>query len=296
MKGHHTVYLPEGMEDKPENWYIPKGSVKVTDKCVPATHTSTGKDVYECALCDAEIEVTLPKLTTVDLIIDADSAISEGAVLVNGGKVTFTVKIKANNLTATSIFAEFKYNKNALKFIESESSIANIFDIEGKITTQSAFGNNTDGTDGIVRIYADASNDAAGNIGEKDLSGNEILFATLTFEIKKDFYNNVMNQSIDTTISGDIEVFALDDEETAVTAATATATDTISVVRLGSLNGDEKIDAVDLMTIRDIINAKEYDACADFDFDGDVDVADYVVLRQYYVSAKSYNDFFNPAA
>ena len=280
--GQHTIYK-DG-----DNWVIGAGSVKLEDECSAPTYTSTGLDVYECGVCEERFEIVVPKETGIDMTITADSAINAGAALINGGKVVFTVKINVSDLDATLLMSDFVYNKDVLTFVSAD--VAGIFDVEGEIATQAVVGNDTPG---VVTIMASASKTADGKIAEKTLSG-EVVIATLTFEISKSFYDDEIFVDGDVTIVG-ADATDMDD------AITAVADKTVEVAQLGNINGDLDIDLIDVLAIRNIIDANidaeedavVYDALADFDMDGDVDVADYIAFQQYMVSGKSYNQYFD---
>ena len=289
--GHHTVYYNETTE----TWVIPADAKLVKEECVAPTHTAEGKNVYLCGLCDEKIEVTLDKLSGIEMEITAQSGIFEGAHIVNGGKVQFVIKLNVADIDASMLQAQFVYNADVLKFESAE--VAPIFDAyneknELAVKTETVYNAIVEDDMGGLTIISDASNTADGKAVDANLNG-EIAYAVLTFSVsEKAYYSD--GAPVTEYIMGAVTELTNTDHE--ITASEIAGTE-FDIHKIGSINGDKYINTVDALAIKQIMFGElkdaegkviEYLAEADIDKDGQITLNDYVQLRKYLIYEVEY--------
>ena len=282
--GHHSVYFDE----ENDTWVIPADAVKLTDKCVAPTHTDAGKDVYECAVCDAEIEVPVAKLTGIELNVSVDNGLVAGANIVTGGYVTFTVKFNASDVDATSLVAKLAFNKDYLIYdsIVVEDIFAS-FDEEGNPVSVTNVGE-VWAENGVLTFMVDASNDTTGAPVDVNFNG-EYTLAKVTFRVNP----ALVDEFVDFATALEEEVTATADfyNTDAETLVAAADTCDYAVNCIGNVNGDTAINAIDALVIRMIIGGTyeiddeivDYVAELDFDMDGEITALDYAAIQRYII-------------
>ncbi len=312
----YEMFLCVNCNDQKITSYTPatghsETGVEDPKKQVPATHTTTGLKVWTCSHvdantgkpCGADVSKVLPVIPGLNITIVADNAIANGYELVNGGKVQFTVSLETIDLMATSLLTTFTYDAMVLEFESAE--IVDIFgegtynDYHANVVVEKT-GNVVTAKNGTLILSSYADYTAEGKVQDVKISG-KTAYAVLTFKINKDAVGE--NAVLTAT---EIELLNIKGEKPVATVVDDTETDVIDVSsapvvieQLGNVNGGADINSIDTVAIRKMFKGEYlddagkqifYNAKADVDMDGDVDLEDFAELNKYLIGAISYAD------
>jgi hypothetical protein len=162
------------------------------------------------------------------------------------------------------------------------------------------------GTGNSVELFIHVENAKDGAPQNAELT-NRTALITLYFQVNPDFYDVAVKNTISEATSlqfGDISVLEYDAEKNTPKQLTAIVTDTqapvagypevnggayvITVYKLGDLNLNGTVTDFDAILVEEMAFATGYDAQADIDKDGDVDLVDFMYMKQYVIEAINY--------
>ena len=245
-----------------------------------------GESVYKC-VCGAT-KTEYPTFEGIKVSFDYDSAIYEGAAVVNGGLVVLNVYLEGTEAKVETIQINLAYDADRLTYVSQSWSL---------FETAIATCNNGVGTILLDGKEGDTSEYSAVTINGKVLVG-QIVF-------RVDDYDDVLAPDADidatsTTISftgvsaltpENPEDINADGYSDVITATFENESLDVTVEKLGAISTNDKYVGInDLSAIKEFVynNAEvenvedaEYDARADINKDGFVDGFDYIELAQY---------------
>ncbi len=242
-----------------------------------------------CTLCGKE-EV---KYETYGVQFSTKIVNGTGAdVFVNGSKeLKVEIYMKGDKVKFNTIFMQYSFKDTALSFVNAKAN--------ADIIHNGEFETHLDG-DVLVMSFCE-SNDSNG-LGSLELTGEDVLFATLTFKVNNDATKLGTHGPVDLKV-GEIIDSASDAEDllviTAENNAIGGAVDTrvVEVVRedltqevylRGDITKDGMINSHDLVAMRALIANNSNTAIGDVDLDGMVNPRDFNILRQWVLGSLSY--------
>ena len=239
-------------------------------------HTYT-KEVDELA----EIGVSINAVTGTS--VNADQVNPEDVAFVNGGLVTFMIDLTMPTTAIDSILATFTYDPAEMTFVSA--TVNNSFGVEG-YTLSTDYNAVMIGGVEVGRVNV-AVNSIVNN-ARQDMVFEEGTvvenFVTLTFRLAP-------SASGATLTALAIETTSTTSDKNDI-ASSAIEGKTIESVTLADLNGDFGLDMHDVNAIQDLITAEEYNAAADLNMDGAVDILDWGLMRQIILEKIAYEDLF----
>lgn len=220
------------------------------------------------------------------------------SMLANGSFVAVTIYATGSATNFTSIDMSIPFDPDALQFSPAMTEKNNdTLTIDGKefvVAYNGAFNS--------VEIFINAAYAADRKPQNAELTDRTALI-TLYFQINPDFYDNAA--SVDTYISfGEVSVLAFDREKNTTKDIENIVLDTaapvagypevnggayvLTVYKLGDLNGDGVVTDADAILVEAMAFDGGYDAQADIDKDGDVDLVDFMYMKQYLIKVINY--------
>ena len=224
-----------------------------------------------CEVC-GEICETRP-MQDIYFSIDVDNAVVSGAEYVNSGKIAVTINVSAYKRELSALKLKFSYKNLTFDSVE-----------------YGAFGDNfawreysaKNNTFTISVMPADAVN--------VDVNGQDLEFITVYFTIDAAAATETSAFEI-----YDLEVVKCIDENDAVVENINTQDDVkIAYTLLGDVNGDGDVDLIDAQRIISALQTGKYDAHADFDKNGYIEVADFAALLKFDAEAYTYEQLVLP--
>lgn len=218
------------------------------------------KTTYRCQVCGENYDVAKT------VVVPFNAVVTYSADKIAAGEtvdVIVTVSGKAVNYTSALVTLNF----NADLF-----EIADVAAGDAKATAVAG--------DKKVSIYV--PNDAEGNAQTAAVAAEGTVVVTVTLKAKR--YANGSDKITATVLFNE-------GTKTAVTAAAqAEQKLAVTVAGLGNLNGDAYFTAEDALAIHNLIG-KDYNATADVNNDGEVNLADAIAVAKYAASNKKAIDF-----
>ena len=249
-----------------------------------------GEYAYVCA-CGAT-KTEYPLFEGLKVSFDYDNYIHANAAVVNGGLVVLNVYLEGTEIDVETIQIKFAYDADRLTQV---SDTWNLFE-SGKANCRGGLG--------VIALSGkkgDTSAHSAVTINGKILVG-QIVF-------RVDDYVDVLDPNADIdTVDTTIEFVSIDatapvdanedGDYDAISANFECDSLDITVEKLGAISvNDKKIGSNDLSAIKDLINnAEAYDARADVDQNGYIDLFDYYYLFDYIAYEYDYERFVAIAA
>lgn len=266
------------------------------DGNVVTKHCTFGKGTADA--CDYEEVITLdiPDLTLNYSVaaynekVDAtnDSIVESGLI-----KVTVT----ANLVIPTGYeanAADFSVALSTLSFaLNYDPSLISFYgkaEVGGKdLFTAIHFGDNNHAIDGegttTVTVLLNTDYNKTAKIH------NDEVIAVLYFRVNKNATSAFSNEVTMNVLPGAVNI------DGAYTGnIIAGESQTLEVVRLGSINEDDQIDQADVFEALKLIAANDYSTVADINKDGKVSAEDYELLANYVATAISYSDMADEGA
>jgi hypothetical protein len=222
--------------------------------------------------------------------------------LANSSFVAVTIYATGSATNFTSINMSIPFDAEALQFAPGMTADKNeTLVIDGK-----TFVVDYNGTGNSVELFIHVENAKDGAPQNAELT-NRTALITLYFQVNPDFYDVAVKNTISEATSlqfGDISVLEYDAEKNTPKQLTAIVTDTqapvagypevnggayvITVYKLGDLNLNGTVTDFDAILVEEMAFANGYDAQADIDKDGDVDLVDFMYMKQYVIEAINY--------
>ena len=229
------------------------------DKKVVISDTAT-ETVYLCNVCGENYSVA--KTVTPDSIASVTYAADK---VVAGEKVDVIVTVSGKALTYNAAIVTLNFDSNLFEIVGAKA---------GDAKAVAAYG------DKKVSIFV--PNDVNGNAQIATVTAEGTVVVTITLQAKK--YANG-SELITASV-----IFNEGNDKTADTAQAAEQKKALTVAGLGNLNGDDHFTAEDAIAIHGMIG-KDYNATADVNGDGKVDLADAMAVAKYAASNKKAVDF-----
>ena len=261
----------------------------------------TGLAYMHCERCDeADLEnpITLPAIDGIEFIYEIVNA-NGGTVIANSNTITVTIKTNATAAAVYSIALNLKYDTTVLKFEGYEFKNVKFGDyLVGEVAA-------AEGDINTVCVTAWANNTGVLENAEA-LDGVETL-AVLTFTVLNDAAGKEIVITPDAS-SNIYKVVEVTNEETGVVTKAPSKVEGESVkfgdavkanvVKLGKLTAGsaEDLNAADVIELIqtskevDAEGNKVYNASADIDKDGDVDLTDAGYIKQYIAGLITYEE------
>lgn len=222
--------------------------------------------------------------------------------LANSSFVAVTIYATGSATNFTSINMSIPFDAEALSFAPGMTADKNdTLTIDGK-----TFVVDYNGTGSSVELFIHVENAKDGAPQNAELT-NRTALITLYFQVNPDFYDVAVKNTISEATSlqfGDISVLEYDAEKNTPKQLTAIVTDTqapvagypevnggayvLTVYKLGDLNLNGTVTDFDAILVEEMAFATGYDAQADIDKDGDVDLVDFMYMKQYVIEAINY--------
>ena len=252
---------------------VPKHTPVITgvDEYVPATETKDGYWVYTCRKCGETVKKVLR--ADAKLVLDITVEDVNGAkVTANGNEIVFKVAYTAKEYKFRALNLDFWFDNYSLTFNKAE--IKAEYDTTLNVITDVAV------DDGEINVLTYVPNGLKQNA---TLTGEDTAFIYFYFTVNK----------ADTTI--DVDDFRIYDAEAkfydAKTGANVDQSQYVSwnsdyeleVYATGDVDGGYEIDYSDLLDMMDIIYTTDakYNAMADINKDGVIDVEDFAALKTF---------------
>ena len=285
--------------DRVEAAKVDHNLVKVEDKCVPSTFTQEGKDVYACD-CGYVKEENLGLKTGIEFDYAINSWNANGLPMagkaVNGGYIAITVDLNAaaaqEGKEAVEMWGTtlaFYFDATKLEFDADKSS--GIAGYEHKF----------EAVDNKVMIFSNVPQ--AQGLTNAELDGPQDGFLTLVFKVKANAFTGVNGSTFDVSFRLDeancnvVKYVDLEDgtKDITVVGADFRNNDTevigsITISKMGQLDGDDKIDAKDAALMQTWILSGINDERADIDGDSYVTPADFTLLKDMILAEGLYDD------
>ncbi len=260
-----------------------------TANCV--RHSECGQSyvhTYQDDCEDTEHE-DLKKLEGVLLSAEIVNANGKEALITNKSTIAYTLYIESDGKNVDMLQLQLSFNTSVFSYANrfelpqiDENTKGNIFGTTIGAGSASTFVNATE--DGKVNIFIDNSTGKVVTVGEKT------ALVTIYFEVNADAIAQyadgfdcaitIKDSASDTT--GQVLVVPADEEVLSVYANNEDTT--VEINKLGDLNGDGYINAVDLKLMKSITPDAGYDARADIDQDGVVTSFDKLAILDYILS------------
>ena len=244
-----------------------------------------GYQIFGCANgCGSTITNIIDALDGIKFSYSYDNAVKSGYNYVNTGKLAVTVEFETQNVTLNSILLALEFDADVLSFVEGTFTCDSAVFVDTKI--------GYDNTLGKVSISAKVNTENEEN-KEVTLVDGKSGLAVLYFDINAtagytlDAANNA-NLGLTVVEDGDQSSSVLDKDAKAtidVEYGTITAP---SVTRLGDVNNDGAVTDADAVLVLEYLFGEGYSAQADMDQDGDIELDDYQLLRQFVVASITY--------
>jgi hypothetical protein len=196
----------------------------------------------------------------------------------NGNTVVVTIAYTAADYKFRDLTLNYKLDTKGLTFQKAEV----VADFEGASTDVVV-------VDDKITVYTFVSAPGETTV----MSGDKVAYVDLYFTVNKTGDNLVTEYLTPGTIIAHVydedEKLVADDSKTFYT----TLVEDISAYVTGDVNNDGEFTPADLLTVMDMIYGDEaqYDAIADVDKDGDVDVDDFAALKTFVLSKQTAKDY-----
>jgi hypothetical protein len=253
-------------------------------KYVAPTETADGYVTYICKYCNEENTVVIPAIKNLILNIAADG------VAVSNNQVTVNVTASATDYAFNTIrfVLEIDPQLIALNNVKITYNFAAI----DAVTVVSAQ------NDDYVEVFVYVPNGADGKAKNVSITGEDVAFLALTFDVLPTANADVAIEASDDTYNpaAIIENVYINDKGEATHRTIATGIGEINVAELkttllGDVNGDNRLDAGDSIAIQTAIYDGKYNVAADFNKDGKIDLADHVAFVKFITSKQSVADY-----
>lgn len=198
---------------------------------------------------------------------------------VNGSKeLKVEIYMKGDKAAFNTVYMQYTFNSTALEY---KNAVANTEIIHG-----GEFEKNVNG-DVITMSFCESNE--GGELGSLELTGEDVLFATLTFKIK-DNYLGLGQVGAASTQIGNIKdtLLVIDANNDVVYSEIGNTTPVQDVYLRGDITGDGMINSHDLVAMRKLIAINSQTAIGDISLDGNVNQADFIILRNWVIGALSY--------
>ncbi len=231
---------------------------------IAPTTTTAGSQTYICANCDQKITVELDPVAYLDTtVVTNASSVSAGA------EIEVTVKVSASALKFNQLYIKLDLG-NAFKVVEDDAHpVTLLAELEGNIII--------DVTNDLIVLYTE--NDMEGNPVFTTLEGDDVALVSFTVVAKEIISAGKYN--IDTTALGAVVGFEEDGSEKTLVVVDNGEAAEIVAVSVGNLNGDATIGRTDVQMLITQVLSGEYNAVADVNRDGAVNVVDVAALRAF---------------
>ena len=300
-------------------------TVPLADKYVAPTWTTDGFQKKKCYYCSDVIETVIPAPDmffdmSIDNIYDMKDEFGGNytwdavnkyykktnkmtvSTLANSSFVAVTVYATGSATNFTSIQMNIKFDSAALQFspamTEKNNGTLMINGVEFVVIYNDAGGS--------VELFINAANAADKKPQNAELTDRTALI-TLYFQVDPDFYDDTDAnlESLTTELHFDkISVLEYDRENDTTKEVDDIVTDTgapkadypevnggayeLTVYKLGDVNGDGIVTDTDAILVEAKAFEGGYDAQADIDKDGDVDLVDFMYMKQYLIKVINY--------
>lgn len=250
------------------------------------SYTAEGLDEWKCVCGD--IKPVATKKTDVQFTFTTGNANGANAAVVNSGLIALTVKTSAYKLPIWGFDLSIAFDNTLVKFESFE-----VHNADFKATTKVAAKNTTgNATADAVTISAYAPNDANGKLQNIELNGDKVAFVTVYFRVLDNTIGATAKFATQTNV---IRVTNKDAENVAVNTSALTIAD-VAIKALGDVNGDIAVTntsvgnatIVDAVALMNIIEDGGYNAMADVDKNGKIEVADFNNLMKYIAGEMTY--------
>lgn len=262
------------------------------------TYTAAGSKYQLCTACgDKKVDNNYVK-TDMQITFDVANAKNAKADIVNSGIIAITVKTSSYKLPVWGLELSINFNNQVVEFagydvhnaaFKETTKVAAKNVVSDGITTQGY----VDRAD-LVTIAAYAPNGTDGKAQNIEVNGDKVAFVTVYFKVLDGVAPNT--DIAFTSNSSLVEVVKKDASEITVSSIGSIASK--KVMALGDVNKDADHTAAGYATIQDAIALKliiekadgTYNAMADINKDGKVDLTDFGYLMQYIIGEITYNE------
>lgn len=258
-------------------------------KFVAATDTADGYITYVCKRCMKEITLTIPATKGMTLNIAATGA------AVSNNQVTVNVTASATDYVFNTI--HFGLVVNPMQISLNKVEIAYNFAAIDAVTT--VYAQNDINGEAYVDVLVYVPNGADGKAKNATITGENVAFLTLTFDVLPtangdvaidDIYFDGYETMPSAALLEDV-LFVDEDGNVADKDNIQFNVNELKTTLVGDVNGDDRLDAGDSIAIQSAIYDKNYNIVADFNKDGKVDILDHAAFAKFVTSKKSVADY-----
>lgn len=246
--------------------------VLVPEKCIPATHTEKGLNVYECSVCGDTKEESVKRLNGVGYEVTVDNAVVPGKGLSDSSLVAVTVNLSAYKVKVWGFTFDLFYDEDVMEFVGAE------FVSDKFVTMPMAHDNG-----GYVSVVANTANDDDKQPTTYTINGDHDV-VVLYFRV------NCGHSDVDSSVSiGNIQTLALEGKEVKSVGYSAD----FHIDMLLDVNGDNDFNLVDAQYVYNMLigaSDKTYDVVADVDKDGVITLADFEAIYKFLIGALKYKE------
>lgn len=257
-----------------------------TKEYILATSAADGHWTWVCATCGEEQTIVVPFEQEVTFDIEVTPYI-EGVdaadlTIVNGGLVKVTIFATAENITFETLTHKLGYDSTKLSFVSADY-LLEFDDVKAEEFAQ-------DNGDNVTAMFF-AIDGVATIDGEKVPVISYIFKVAPGVEFLADgFQAAVEGQPAPVEIVYFNNASAEFDVAAIVTLNQINAN--IDVALMGDVDANGIYDARDVLALRKLVQAGEYNNVADLDNDADIDTADFIALAKFVTSNQTVADYY----
>lgn len=268
---------------------------------VNPTWTTDGYRVPKCGLCGATGEKEI--IAAPDLFFKMDiKNLYGGTTYVNGSYLTATIKVTGSKTDVHSFKLSIPFDTKALAFVGAQSTTVTVNGVSMIVEA------NDD--NGVVELFIHVENAKDGVLQNVTIT-DEVDLVTLVFQVNPEFYDMDTKNEVNNVTSLDFDADAtsiLVYKNNAPVAVTYLAYDTkveadylpktsgsaymLTVYKLGDMNTNGYVTDADAVFVEAVVFGKTevFDARADVNKDGVIDMLDFVAMKQYIVRILNYKE------
>lgn len=239
-----------------------------------ATYHEAASQTYKCTVCGKTEVKKQDILKGIGYFVTVDNADIKGAVITDRSLVAVTVSLDANNVDLWSIKFDLNYDNTVLTFEKAE------FVCDELNTVAGASDNGT-----FVTVAAQTHNAEDGSL--RNTTINEMTaVVVIYFRV-----NYAGNTETDLTI-GNIDTVVVTEKGSEDVEPLTPYNNSFDIERFLDINKDGDFNIHDMYIIYTIITGEssiEYTALADLDRDGEITMADYLAIFDYYIGSVTYD-------
>lgn len=276
-------------------------SDSVDGSYVAPTWQTDGSRTQKCKICGKTGEkVAIP---APDLFFRMDiKNLYGGTTYVNGSYVMVTIKVQGSKTNVHSIKMSVPFDTDALAFVGAQSNTVTVNGTSMIVEANDNYGS--------VELFVHVENAKDGVLQNVEIT-KEVDLVTLVFQVNPEYYDvDVANTISEVTALTFGATSVLEYKSGAPVAVEDLVFDTVTpgagmnlpqvagssykltIYKLGDMNVNGYVTDMDAVLVEALVfgTSESYDARADVNKDGVIDMLDFVAMKQYIVKILNYNE------